>query len=710
MTQNSNKTGDDTFAPLPYHAPSGRSDAPQEHSSDRSLTIGQALAQRDHHLFVGREREIATFSSWLAEPVNGPKILSVTGPGGVGKSTLLRALVREVGTSGRSATLVDGRVIDPSPEGLAAALGTRTSDEAINLLTTTRSVLLLDSFEDLRPLTHFLLQEFFPALASYVPVVIASREDVTTSWRPWRELVRVLPIGGLPVPHAKELLSRRGLRQPEEIEHIVSVTRGHPLSLSIAADIILRGDTRPLPDVPEWHLAVRALVEDLLHDVNEPGLRTLLEGVAILRQFDEPTLAYISPGEDISGAFARLCSLSIVRPGPHGLMLHDDVRGVIREDLRWRNPERFQILRNRALEYFRHLSQDSASRYKSDWILTEAAYLSEDPFVHFAMFNSDNPSDTWTEPARPADRERLLDMQSSFAKGLHERRERPTPEELDRALLEKLLELPEVRIRIAWNYTGEAVGYGIAFPILPVILDLLPNEGAIARLARRALGSSSTGDTHWDLDSADTWFLGTVVVDSERAEEATNVLTREIVRLFAEPRMFLACTADPLYGSVLKAFGFQQLAFAPPEGAFPDLSGFALDLRLLGPRPISIAWQLGVHYHTFRLWARLRPSSKRYLNTGMIANGWQCPLYLNWPAFSSDFQTRKVQKPSAVSLSRYFSLHEKMHQMTNRLFEQWRQPTWKGHTNWRPLPDEWRFRDQRSIACVKKLLAPWWHN
>ncbi|NNN19946.1 MAG: ATP-binding protein [Acidimicrobiaceae bacterium] len=555
----------------------------QEHPADRPATIGQALAQRDRQLFVGREGEIAAFSSWLAESANGPKILSVTGPGGVGKSTLLRAFVRELATSGRSSMFVDGRVVDPSPEGLAAALGARSKDEATDMLAATRSVLILDAFEDLRPLTHFLLQEFFPSLASDVPVVIASRGDVTAPWRPWRELVRVLPVGGLAMVDAKSLLTRRGLSEPKEIEHIVSVAKGHPLSLSVAADIVLRGGVmRLLPNVPEWHMAVRALVEDLLRDVNDPVLRMLLEGAAILRQFDESTLASISPGKDISEAFTHLCALSIVRPGPHGLMLHDDVRGVIRDDLRWRKPEYFQKLRRLALEHYRRLGRGSVSREEAAWILTEATYLSEDPLIHLGIFSADDPSELWTEPAGPADHERLIAIQASFVKELPERRERPTPEELDSGLMQRLFNLPEARIQMAWHRSGEATGYGLALPILPAVLDQLPNEGAIARIARRALESGSAEELRRDCISTDAWFLGTVVTKSELAEATTSALSREIIRLFAEPRMFLACTADPVYSSVLGAIGFQRLEFVPPAGAIPGLTGFVLDLRLIG--------------------------------------------------------------------------------------------------------------------------------
>ncbi len=62
----------------------------QKSTAASPLTIGEALAERDQRLFVGREREMAEMCSWFSEAGDTPGILSVTGPGGVGKTTLLR--------------------------------------------------------------------------------------------------------------------------------------------------------------------------------------------------------------------------------------------------------------------------------------------------------------------------------------------------------------------------------------------------------------------------------------------------------------------------------------------------------------------------------------------------------------------------------------------------------------------------------------------
>ena len=52
-------------------------------------TIAEALGSLEQELFVGRAAELAAFEQWLTADTKHPIILNVTGPGGVGKSTLL---------------------------------------------------------------------------------------------------------------------------------------------------------------------------------------------------------------------------------------------------------------------------------------------------------------------------------------------------------------------------------------------------------------------------------------------------------------------------------------------------------------------------------------------------------------------------------------------------------------------------------------------
>src|SRR5439155_556814 len=88
-------------------------------------------------------------------------------------------------------------------------------------------------------------------------------------------------------------------------------------------------------------------------------------------------LAGFSPAQsraDVGAAFDRLCQLSVVRPAEHGLMLHDDVRRILADDLRWRRPQRYTDLRLRALAYDRERMR-SAAPEEQEWLLAERFYL-----------------------------------------------------------------------------------------------------------------------------------------------------------------------------------------------------------------------------------------------------------------------------------------------------------------------------------------------
>jgi Mrp family chromosome partitioning ATPase len=83
----------------------------------------------EEHLFTGRERERATFRRWPVDDAAPPTILTVSGPGGVGKSALLRAFSRIASELGRPVLLADGRAFPATPEGLLSALaGARAED------------------------------------------------------------------------------------------------------------------------------------------------------------------------------------------------------------------------------------------------------------------------------------------------------------------------------------------------------------------------------------------------------------------------------------------------------------------------------------------------------------------------------------------------------------------------------------------------------
>src|SRR2546421_12831540 len=121
-------------------------------------TFTEALAELDEQRFVGRTPELALFTEWLLSTPSVPELLNVSGRGGVGKSTLLRAFARRARELGIPVVLADSRDFPHTPDGLLRALAPADVADPLGYLNTARPVVLLDTFDDIAELSRYLQQ------------------------------------------------------------------------------------------------------------------------------------------------------------------------------------------------------------------------------------------------------------------------------------------------------------------------------------------------------------------------------------------------------------------------------------------------------------------------------------------------------------------------------------------------------------------------
>src|SRR5437660_757965 len=165
--------------------------------------VSEAVSQREQALFVGRHRELAAFRQWLLADTQFPELLSISGPGGVGKTTLLRAFRRIALELGTPVTIVDGRDIPATPRGLLAALtGSRRAvlEEVVARLNQSHPLVLIDTFEELSGLSAYLHDVLLPRLDTRVKIVVAGRHPPSLTWPradSWLAMIRPLPLEGL---------------------------------------------------------------------------------------------------------------------------------------------------------------------------------------------------------------------------------------------------------------------------------------------------------------------------------------------------------------------------------------------------------------------------------------------------------------------------------------------------------------------------------
>jgi AAA ATPase domain len=308
----------------------------------RRPRLADRLAAARRRRFVGREAELALFAAALADPEPPFALLYVHGPGGVGKTLLLSEFARLADDAGVPAVRLDGRDLDPSPPGFLAALG-RALDEPPDtspleaLTRRPRGVLMVDTYETLGPLDAWLREALLPELPGGHLVVLAGRDPPAAGWLAdagWRDLARVVPLRNLRPEESLAYLSARGVPATQHAA-VLSFTHGHPLALSLVADVAATGGD-PTALAPEQRPdVVRALLGRFVQQLPGARHRQALEACAHVRVTTEALLASALDADDAHELFGWLRRLSFVEEGPYGLFPHDLAREVLDADLRW---------------------------------------------------------------------------------------------------------------------------------------------------------------------------------------------------------------------------------------------------------------------------------------------------------------------------------------------------------------------------------------
>jgi AAA ATPase domain len=305
-------------------------------------TLGEVLASRRRRCFVGRDGELELVRAALDATDPPFSVLWFTGPGGIGKTSLLEAVAEVAGEAGGWRVVrLDGRELPSSPrvalEVVRAALGTAQGDEG-------RLVLLFDAYERLGALDDWVRTWLLPRLPATALTVVASRRLPGPAWRAdpaWRELLRVVSLRNLGPEESRSYLRACGVDEAVQ-DRLVDVSRGHPLGLSLLADVVVRGGEATLdPSAPDL---VGTLVRRFVDVVPVGPRRSALEVCALARVTTEALLRDTLAPEDAHELFAWLRELSFVEAGPEGLLPHDLARDVLDADLRWRDPVGYKDL------------------------------------------------------------------------------------------------------------------------------------------------------------------------------------------------------------------------------------------------------------------------------------------------------------------------------------------------------------------------------
>lgn len=304
-------------------------------SGDRPGSLGRRLRAARETAFVGREEELAIFNAALRG--GDRSVLYVHGPGGIGKSALLRRFAHAAAVAGRPVSLVDGRVLEPSPAASGSGLVPGDAD----------AVLLVDDVERVQGVEGWLRERFLPRLPVGVLVVIAGRNPPDPRWRAdpgWAEALEVLPLRELRADDARALIDSCGV-PAESREPLLAFAVGHPLALLLGAAVAVKDGGAGRRWTPDQDM-VGALLDQLVGEPPSEAHRRALEVCAHAYATTEDLLRAVLP-QDAGTLFRWLRRLPFVESSSLGLFPRGVAREALEADLRWRDPERYAVMRDR---------------------------------------------------------------------------------------------------------------------------------------------------------------------------------------------------------------------------------------------------------------------------------------------------------------------------------------------------------------------------
>ncbi|MEU8523808.1 ATP-binding protein [Streptomyces sp. NBC_01216] len=366
-------------------------------------SVEKRLSSARVRFFIAREEELDRFAKALAGDAQAPFAFWLFGPGGIGKSTLLRRLADDTRAEDRPLLEIDGRFVSRDPADFERL--------ARPFLEVPGTVLFIDSFEHCQWLESWLWQRFLPRAADDTLVVLAGRHAPQPQWTAdpaWAGLLHVRELEPFSAEQARNMLATAQVPPPLR-ERIRRFAGGNPLALSLAtaakaADWNREEVWSPSADV------LRTLLSGLIGEVPSPAHRRALEVAAQSYSTSEELLAAVLPDEDAHRLFDWLRNLPFMEPTHRGLHPHDAARETLSADLRWRAPHAFLTMRQRLADEYLRLLREAPDEERVWTVTDELFYLFREGEIVARLRTWSREDEVHDRPLHPDDLDVVLRM------------------------------------------------------------------------------------------------------------------------------------------------------------------------------------------------------------------------------------------------------------------------------------------------------------
>lgn len=421
--------------------------------------LASHIDEERHRQFIGRSVERQLFRSLIEGPMPSARLIYIHGPGGIGKTTLLKEFHYISRKFSLPVIFLDLRDLDPQPNSFLMLLEEKLLEA--NLASSLKSfqkypgtvVILLDSFELMAPLSEWFKEKFLPQLPAAILLILASRHPPPIAFikdAGLKPLIRILPLRNFSQQESQKFLTLRNVPAQQHVR-ILGFTHGHPLALSLIADVF---DQRPdidfqpraAPDI------ILLLLKQFIQKVPGPAHRRVLEICALAHHTTESLLSAVLAMENVHELFEWLRGLSFVETGPHGVFPHELAREIICADLRWRHPDLYADLHHRIRRFYNsRLAQTSLEEQQR--ILQEYIFLHRENPVVKPFFDWSEEGSIYYDELQSADRPILLEAIQKFENAT------------SRSLVKFWMEKWPRSVQVFRNLSGQTVGMLISLPL-----------------------------------------------------------------------------------------------------------------------------------------------------------------------------------------------------------------------------------------------------
>lgn len=522
---------------------------------------------------IGLSDELSRFEQWLTDPKAVTELWSVSGIGGIGKTTLLmemsktakRHSVLTLWADGLGEMTASGALLTSlemgfeSETGRTRAAGVPLLAHIVKELSKEKTVLLIDNGERIDRMEGWFLSVFLPPLeASQVLIVIASRKGLPPQWHARPDIKRRMysfPLKPFTREQVLDYLSRTGL-PPDLQADIARQSGGHPLQLALTADLLLSDRGNSVPKDVSGHLSA-----EWLKEAAAPDMYDMLIAMSLLPYADQPMLGSLLDREAEAADYYALGRLSFVGRTDRGLVLHTVVSGMLRQEYVRRNPAEYDERRLRA---FRLLAERFRTADKQGQMIIAAHVLElyrerlPQSMAYADFATALKPGDS--RPYEPSDLPHLQRMLAVSAAQSDWQSELVLAENYPRLLEDIALHSPE-GIFVVRDEQGRPAAFCAGVWLHEPSLQLLERYVPEFRQVLGCEGDGANAECS-PTGGADTIFVLLAAVDVQqslyRPEELGALLMRQWLAEMACGFKGCIVSGDPNLNALLAVLGFRK--------------------------------------------------------------------------------------------------------------------------------------------------------